>query len=128
MYCNIKFDSCARIASEFTAPLPHTNVPPTRTMTFLIVETVCRHFGEAPESIGRRTRGGWLRAVAARMLSRHSGLTQREIALRLGVRTGKAASVQLSRLAIALKHDRWLARQVGHIEKELRNASESTNA
>ncbi|MEI8121841.1 MAG: RHS repeat-associated core domain-containing protein [bacterium] len=28
------WDSAARIASEFTAPLPHTNVPPTRTMTF----------------------------------------------------------------------------------------------
>ncbi|MEI8121845.1 MAG: hypothetical protein WCI20_07315 [bacterium] len=34
MYCNSKCDSCARIASEFTAPLLHTNVPHTRTMTF----------------------------------------------------------------------------------------------
>ncbi len=93
-----------------------------------VVEAVCRHFGEVPESIGRRTRGGWLRAVAARMLSRHSGLTQREIAPLLGVGTGKAASVQLSRLAIVLKHDRRLARQVDQIEKELRNASEDANA
>ena len=28
------WDSAARIASEFPAPLPHTNVPPTRTMTY----------------------------------------------------------------------------------------------
>ena len=93
-----------------------------------VVETVCRHFGEAPESVGRRTRGGWLRAVVARMLSRHGGLTQREIAPLLGVRTGKAASVQLSRLAIALGNDRRLARQVADIEQDLKHASESSNA
>jgi hypothetical protein len=73
-------------------------------------------------------RGGWLRAVVARMLSRHGGLTQREIAPLLGVRTGKAASVQLSRLAIALENDRPLARQVAGIEQDLKHASVSTNA
>lgn len=96
--------------------------------TEMVVETVCRHFGEARESVGRRTRGGWLRAVVARMLSRYGGLTQREIAPLLGVRTGKAASVQLSRLAIAIEKDRRLARQVADIEKDLKNESESTNA
>jgi len=93
-----------------------------------VVETVCRHFGATPESVGRRARGGWLRAVVARMLSRHGGLTQREIAPLLGVRTGKAASVQLSRLATALRNDRRLARHVATIEKELKNESESANA
>jgi hypothetical protein len=62
------------------------------------------------------------------MLSRYGGLTQREIAPLLGVRTGKAASVQLSRLAIAIEKDRRLARQVADIEKDLKNESESTNA
>jgi hypothetical protein len=44
------------------------------------------------------------------------------------VRTWKAASVQLSRLVIALKHDRRLALQVNGIEKDLKNETESVNA
>jgi hypothetical protein len=93
-----------------------------------VVETVCRHFGEAPESVGRRMRGGWLRAVVARMLRRHGGLTQREIALLIGVGTGKAVSVQLSRLAIALGRDRRLAKQVEGVKQELKRQVEVSNA
>ena len=92
------------------------------------VATVCRHAGAARTDVGRRTRGGWLRAVVARMLGRHCGLTQREIASLLGVRTGKAVSVQLSRLAVALAQDRPLAKLVDGIERELKSELEVSNA
>jgi hypothetical protein len=66
--------------------------------------------------------------MVARMLSRHGGLTQREIAPRIGVGTGKAVSVQLSRLAIALGRDRQLVKQVEGIEQELKRQVEVSNA
>ena len=60
--------------------------------------------------------------MVARMLSRHGGLTQREIAARLGVRTGKSVSAQLQRLAAALAGERSLARLVVRLEIELKAA------
>ena len=58
------------------------------------------------------------------MLSRYGGLTQREIAARLGVGTGKSVSAQMQRLEAALAEDGSLARLVRRLEaglKALRN-------
>ena len=33
-FFKLNYDAAARVAWEFAAPLPHTNAPPTRTMTF----------------------------------------------------------------------------------------------
>ena len=55
-----------------------------------IVEVSCRHLGVEAGVERCRRRESWVRPVVARMLSRYGGLTQRAIAERLGVGTGKS--------------------------------------
>ena len=84
-----------------------------------VVAVVCRHLGVAPGAERLRRRDSWVRAVAARMLSRFGGLTQREIAERFGLRTGKSVSDQMRCLNIALAVDPSLSRRVKAMEHEL---------
>ena len=90
-----------------------------RLPTDRIVEVACRHLGVEGGAERQRRRESWVRPVVARMLSRYGGLTQREIAARLGVRTGKSVSEQLQRLATVLAKDRSLARLVTRLESGL---------
>ena len=53
------------------------------------------------------------------MLCRFRGLTQREVAAVLGVRTGVAVSCQLRRLAQLMESDRDLGEIVARIETRL---------
>jgi predicted transcriptional regulator len=57
--------------------------------------------------------------VTAKMLCKYGGLTQREVAEILGLRTGAAVSIQLKNLSAALVADRGLRRRVARIEKTL---------
>lgn len=84
-----------------------------------MIAIVCRHLGVKPGEERCRRRGSWTRAVVAQMLSRFGGLTQREIAERLGVGTGKSVSDQLHRLSEALATDKALGRLVHAVEKEV---------
>ena len=63
--------------------------------------------------------GSVLRGIAGRLLRRFSGLTQREAARILGLRSGAAVSAQIGKLGGKLKEDRKLARQLAHIEERL---------
>jgi len=91
-----------------------------------IVAVVCRRFGVQPGEERSRRRDNWLRPVAARMLSRFGGLTQREIAARFGVGTGKSVSDQLRRLNTALSVDKALARLVNAVEHNLTAERQAT--
>ena len=84
-----------------------------------IVEVTCRQLGVKFGEERCRRRESWIRPVVARMLSRYGGLTQREIAVRCGVGTGKSVSEQLQRLSAALARDGRLSRQVKTLEKAL---------
>ena len=66
----------------------------------------------------RRRDARW-RAVASRMLSQYSGLTQRAVATELGLQTGVAVSCQLRKLTQILAEDEDLRRQVSQIERVL---------
>jgi len=81
-----------------------------------VVEAVARL--EAGDVLVRKRDCRW-RAVAARMLCRHGGMTQREAAMALGLRTGVAVSCQLRRLAQLLGTDEALRRLVHRIEDRL---------
>jgi REP element-mobilizing transposase RayT len=59
------------------------------------------------------------RALAARMLCRYGGLTQRSTASILGLRTGVAVSCQLRRLAGLLESDQVLQKELHRIEVRL---------
>ena len=67
----------------------------------------------------RRRHNSPLRAVAARMLVRYAGLSQREVANELAIGSGAAVCNQLARLTDRLAEDRPLRRQVEAVEKWL---------
>lgn len=60
-----------------------------------VLQTVAATFGEQVEEIARRRRGSLARAAACWHLRDASGLTQREIAGRMGLRSGAAVGYQL---------------------------------
>ena len=75
--------------------------------------------GVDPTAFRMRRRNSALRGVAARMLCKYGGLTQREAAGALGVGSGAAVGRQQQKLAETLPHDRSLRRRVAEIEARL---------
>lgn len=63
---------------------------------------------------------GGVRAIAARMLCHHGGLTQRQVARILGIHNGASISRQLHKLACELESNRGLRNQVCKIANELK--------
>lgn len=80
------------------------------------VEQVC---GVARADLLVQKRDCRWRAVAARMLCRYGGLTQRATAGVLGMRTGVAVSCQLRKLSELAGTDRTLDKAIGKIETRL---------
>jgi len=95
-----------------------------RTATRVPIERILGVVGEGlgveRASLLRRQRGSMDRAVASRMLCDCGGLTQRQVADVLGLRSGAAVSVQLHRLAEELKRDPRLQKRVIAIATELK--------
>jgi hypothetical protein len=85
----------------------------------MILQVVGAVAGVEVKGLTRRQRDSRWRAVAARMLCRYGGLTQREVAPVLGVRTGVAVSCQLRKLAQLLESDKDLEGKVRRIEQKL---------
>jgi REP element-mobilizing transposase RayT len=94
----------------------------TRLPTERILDVVSKRLGVECASLLRRQRGSLDRAVASRMLCDYGGLTQRQAADVLGLRSGAAVSVQLHRLAQQLETDRRLQKRVTAIAAELKAA------
>ncbi len=79
------------------------------------------------DEFSRRRRNSPLRAVAAALLRRHAGLTQRAVADRLGMGTGSAAGRQLRGLPKRLSENRSLKRAMRSAEERLRQMQTSGN-
>ena len=76
-----------------------------------ILKRVAAEFGVGLDEIEARTYAGWARSAAAWMLVRHARLTQREVAGRLGLGSGAAVCVRISRMkAKAAAEPEWAAR------------------
>ena len=71
------------------------------------------------EDLKRRVKGDWRRPLTAYVLQKYGGLTQREVALELGLSTGSAVSVQVKRFKVGLAGERRCARALARIEKRL---------
>jgi putative transposase len=84
-----------------------------------VLDVVARAFSVERDELLRRRRDCRYRATAARMLCRFSGLTQREAARELGLRTGVAVSWQNRRLTQLLESDAKLSGIVQRIVKRL---------
>ena len=82
-------------------------------------------FNVGVKEFTRRRRGSPLRAVAARLLIRYAGLTQRDVADLLMVGTGSAVCNQLKALPDKLAGDRRLRRQVKEAETKLTEKKQS---
>lgn len=84
-----------------------------------ILAAVGKGLGIESLELQRRRRNAVDRAVAAWMLVRYAGLTQREAGVRMGMGSGAAVSFQLKRLRQALRDNTFLQRQVNAIEAKL---------
>ena len=82
-----------------------------------VLAAVAREFNVAPDDLRRRRRNAVLRPVAAHMLCKHAGLTQREAAAVLGIASGAAVSTQLRKLKERLPTDRGLREAMAKVER-----------
>jgi len=84
-----------------------------------ILMEICKEFMIGCEGLKRRSRKGWQRPLTAYLLQKHGGLTQREIAGILGLKTGSAVSVQIRQFKIALMRQRDCSHAQARIERRL---------
>jgi REP element-mobilizing transposase RayT/transposase-like protein len=84
-----------------------------------IVAVLCRQLGVSPHDLSRRARGSMARPLAAHLLCKYAGLTQRQVAETLGLGTGAAVSIQLKNLREALARDRRLQETLAQAERHL---------
>jgi putative transposase len=106
------------------AALRHVNEPLSADA---VLAAVAKAFGVERGELARRRRDSPLRGVAARLLCRHAGLTQREAAGVLKIGSGAAVSLQLRSLAVRLDGDRELRARLADIETLLQQARPSDN-
>ncbi len=92
----------------------------TRLPVARILGAVCAQRGIAREALLGRRRDALDRALAARLLCDYGGLTQREVAAVVGLRSGAAVSAQLRNLAQRLSTDPSLRRQMAALVAELK--------
>ncbi|MFC1463063.1 transposase [Verrucomicrobiota bacterium] len=84
-----------------------------------IVRIVAKAFKVEMEDMTRTMRGSIARPVAARMLVKYAGLSQRAAGRELGYRTGSAVCHQLSFLAERMQGDPKLRRKLVRIERNI---------
>ncbi|MCX5647448.1 MAG: transposase [Phycisphaerae bacterium] len=94
----------------------------TRLPIEQILQAVCQGLGIERASLLRRRRDARERAIASRLLCDYGGLTQREVAAVLGLRSGAAVSAQLHKLAEQVKRDPRLHQEMAEIVAKLKNA------
>ncbi len=84
-----------------------------------VLAALCRQLGISPPDLRRRIRGSIIRPLAAHLLCKYAGLTQRQVAETLGLGTGAAVSIQLKNLRDTLARDRRLQETLAQAERLL---------
>lgn len=85
----------------------------------VVLEIVLEEFGVEKKELGRRSSDSMLRPVAARLLNKYAGLTQRRIGELFDVETGAAISAQLKKLKCEMTTDHRLKKTVQALEKKV---------
>ena len=80
---------------------------------------VCQVLKINRETLHFRQRNSFTRAIAAKALCDHCGMTQRQVAEILGLRTGVAVSCQLRKLSEQLKKDKKPKHIIEQIRKKM---------
>jgi putative transposase len=81
-----------------------------------VLEIVSDRLGVAPADLRKKRRNSILRPIAARMLVKHAGLTHREVANLLGMKSGVAASLQTRNTLVQEIRDPQAARLLEAID------------
>ena len=84
-----------------------------------ILKVVYRELKLDARELQRWRKGDWQRSLAAYLLQKHGGLTQREIAGMIGVTTGAAVSAQLRQFRVRREREWGIRRALARIEKRL---------
>ena len=85
-----------------------------------VIEAVCEVFGVKVDVVYTRQRGSWIRPVVAKMLCKFAGMTQREVAGILNLKSGVAVSCQLRKLRKAIGCNEELKSKHNEIVKKLK--------
>ncbi|MCX6997984.1 MAG: transposase [Kiritimatiellaeota bacterium] len=112
-------DTCIKMGEKAAKP---EDVSFRREVLFVskdkVLEVTCKHLGVRPRDLRERRRNSVLRPIAARMLVKYAGLTHRQVADTLGMKSGVSASLQ-ARRAMALKEESNSAKLIAAIEVAL---------
>ena len=81
----------------------------------VVIDALCRGFGVDKEYLHVRQRGCMIRPVAAYLLCKFTGMTQRAVAGELNLNSGAAAGGQIRKLFRVLTEDENLKRKVEKI-------------
>ncbi|MCK9305423.1 MAG: hypothetical protein M0P27_08515, partial [Bacteroidales bacterium] len=84
-----------------------------------VIETVCEVFGVKAAVVYTRQRNSLVRPVAAKMLCKFAGLTQRQVAGIFHLKSGVAVSCQLRKLQKSAEGDAELKSQLEEITEKL---------
>lgn len=84
-----------------------------------VMEVVCREFGVEKETLKGRRRKDDARRVLMKLLKEQSGLTQREVAVEVGLRDGSGISRHLAEVNQQLNESRTLRRTYERIAEAL---------
>jgi putative transposase len=82
-----------------------------------VLTIVCHLLKIDREALQARQRNSFTRAIAAKALCDHCGMTQRQVGEVLGLRTGVAVSCQLRKLSEQIEKDKKLKQTIGQIRK-----------
>jgi REP element-mobilizing transposase RayT len=84
-----------------------------------ILKAVAEAAGVTVGGLKERRRDWAWKGIAARMLCKHGGLTQRDCVTLLGLGTGSAVSYQVRQAGQTLREDQRLAETVGRLERSM---------
>jgi hypothetical protein len=87
----------------------------------IILEVVLQVLGAEPASLQRRGMNSMVRPVAAYALCRHGGLTQRQAAEVMGLRSGVAVSLQIKKLHEQIESNKKVRDILANLENRLEN-------
>ena len=92
-----------------------------------VLEVALEVLDADPTSLKKRGMNSMVRPVAAYALCRYGGLTQRQAAEVMGLRSGVAVSLQIKKLHEQMDSDRRLKAMLGNIRSRLENRQELTS-
>jgi len=86
-----------------------------------VLEAISRHMRVPVSAFRERRRNSLLRPLAAQMLLKYAGLTNRAVAVLLNLHSGEAVGIQARKAQAAQKQDKQAKRLMEVIEDDLRH-------